>query len=437
MSVAPPPGLAGPSPTEIALEVDVYESFVKANREKPLPKLLVGDPKRLERFESTVLSSIEGLYRDRMPTTLGEVQRRIRGCGWTSLTELAAIVPLCAQRPEIYKLTAPSHGEPPRILLKGTTPWFTGFVDMENGLDNYSVEVWESLEFTLAQPGVCPLKGGVAQAANQLYSRYGLPMCLRSLTLGEWRHLLHLALGARDILRYSENNGDLIESKRGPGQVASPERPAKAAETAVDTEAERLTQALASQRLPSNWKGMDLTSKRQCLRGCIESLYYDRIRPTLREIQQRLEKSFSWSSTEARAAAMLCAREPEVYVVVPPSDGKPAHILLRSPPRCFQGFLAPTSGETTDGDQNRQPQKPPPAVLTENTWVNHLTNQSDQALKNLAYQAVRVHGMTSFAGGNILGKKAEKQQAMGQQGSLGHIDAVAKKADKGRIYSEI
>lgn len=82
---------------------------------------------------------------------------------------------------------------------------------------------------------------------------------------------------------------------------------------------------------------------------CIKSLYFDRIVPTVGEVQKRL-RSFGWRPTEASAALYVCACDREGFILLPPSHGKAAQILLRSEPLWFQGWVCTESSDSDKSD---------------------------------------------------------------------------------------
>uniref|UniRef100_A0A7S4RX58 OST-HTH associated domain-containing protein n=1 Tax=Alexandrium monilatum TaxID=311494 RepID=A0A7S4RX58_9DINO len=374
--VAPPPGLASPADTAGLTP----EAFAESLRGRPLPPSLAEDAGRLERFESALLSCVEGLYRDRLASTLGEVLDRLRGCGWMAPTELAAVLPFCARKPESFKLVPPACGEPPRVILSSVPSWFTGFHNLESADDPYTADVWEALQKLLAEPGCLPLRGGVARGALGLQRRAGLPASLRLLPLAELRHVLELALGPRRLLRFLPRDGRLLSSAAGggawegaggqPKEVAprtSAGTPAGSVGAPADVEAPAppapspdaaaaLASALASQPLPPLWAAKGEAKQRQLLqqlRMCIEGLYRERLEPTLREVQQQL-LGYGWSYADTQLAPMLCAREPETYVIVPPVNGTLARIELRSTPPWFRGFVPAPGDEAVGGGRAMQ-----------------------------------------------------------------------------------
>lgn len=81
------------------------------------------------------------------------------------------------------------------------------------------------------------------------------------------------------------------------------------------------------------------------LLNCIESLYRDRLLPTLAEVQQRL-RSTGWRAAKMRLIIALAAREPERYNILPPTDGNTLCILLWQEPSWFQGWLDTDAADT-------------------------------------------------------------------------------------------
>jgi len=76
------------------------------------------------------------------------------------------------------------------------------------------------------------------------------------------------------------------------------------------------------------------------LNNCIESLYFERVEPSLGEVQRRL-RELGWSQSELQLVLPLCARESERYDVRSPKKGKSVLILFRNPPTWFRGWVEP------------------------------------------------------------------------------------------------
>lgn len=70
----------------------------------------------------------------------------------------------------------------------------------------------------------------------------------------------------------------------------------------------------------------------------LQSLYRDRIKPVQSHVQRRLRER---GQTEAVVQALLplCAREPDMYRVIPPMHGEQPIILLAQEPPGFQGWV--------------------------------------------------------------------------------------------------
>eukprot|EP00403_Amphidinium_massartii_P024024 CAMPEP_0178408338 /NCGR_PEP_ID=MMETSP0689_2-20121128/19888_1 /TAXON_ID=160604 /ORGANISM="Amphidinium massartii, Strain CS-259" /LENGTH=475 /DNA_ID=CAMNT_0020029431 /DNA_START=51 /DNA_END=1479 /DNA_ORIENTATION=- len=77
-----------------------------------------------------------------------------------------------------------------------------------------------------------------------------------------------------------------------------------------------------------------------CLRSCIESLYRDRILPTLGEVMARLGSVESVAVKNLPTVALpLCIRHRGTYKLTVYTDGKPAVILLKKEPEWFAGWV--------------------------------------------------------------------------------------------------
>jgi len=82
-----------------------------------------------------------------------------------------------------------------------------------------------------------------------------------------------------------------------------------------------------------------LEAFRYATKACILSLHVDRIFPTLDEIHRRLRSCQTWRSSEVRAAAVVCATQPDIYKILAPMPPLPARITYRSMPPWFQGWV--------------------------------------------------------------------------------------------------
>jgi len=388
--MTPPPGLVSQSsPPGLSTSPQAFMAvsstgilFADSLRQRQLPGLLAADDMRRERFSLAILSCVEGLYRDRIAPTLGEVQmrlRRDRAAGWLDCEVRAAVLPICAREAEKYVLSPPFDGEPPRVLLKSPPAWFEGWVDIEatDTDGSYCDEVEKALREVLLSSGnaespLC-LSGGVSGAALQLRGFPKLPLVLRRLSLGQIEHVLELALGRGGLLKYDPFNGRRLLLREG-GQKRSPRSPrsAKAGEDAEDTDAElmqlmqlpaspatpaspasavapvealkapvvdALAEALANRELPeavSNLGAAHILKLQVMLLSCVECLYKNNVEPTLREVQQRLRKEHDWSFEELQSVPLLAARDPARYNLVAPALNQPFKVLLKQPPQSAQ-----------------------------------------------------------------------------------------------------
>mmetsp|Transcript_36666 Transcript_36666/g.67220 ORF Transcript_36666/g.67220 Transcript_36666/m.67220 type:complete len:457 (-) Transcript_36666:113-1483(-) len=74
------------------------------------------------------------------------------------------------------------------------------------------------------------------------------------------------------------------------------------------------------------------------IQGCVGSLYRDRLKPTLNQLQKRL-KERAGTGAEIQAILPLCARAPDKYCIVPPMNGEQPVVLLRQEPPDFKGWV--------------------------------------------------------------------------------------------------
>jgi len=187
--------------------------LLTALRARPWPDLLrcCGTDK-LRHRRGVLRKCVESLYRDCLEPTLGELNGRLRECGWSS-EELQAVPSLCAWEPEEYRLTVPAEGEPMRILLRTPPQWFAGWVSYPSTQSQYSPDAWEALALFLLQR-FPTFRGGVHGAAQALRQE-ALPH-LQHLRLGELRDLVCQAVFDRGFLTY---DGD--DLKPNPGKLAS------------------------------------------------------------------------------------------------------------------------------------------------------------------------------------------------------------------------
>lgn len=287
-----------------------------------MPRSLVGSHAHLQRLESALLSCVESLYRDRVMPTVAEVQSRLRSSGWHA-SEARAVLSLAVADRWRYKLTSPEGGDPPLILFRNQPQWFKGWVNTDAS-DVYSDAVWAELKCLVADPDL-KLKGGIDRAAADLQQRASSP-ALRSLSLGELRHVLKLSMSPdRRILDFDAKHGGRLLPLVAPPKVA------KASRRSRDGGGHGLADALRSRPLPEAW-GRDqaeLWHRQASVRHCMEKLYHDCVEPTLREVQQRLRQS-GWSSQELQALPLLCAHSPEMFGIAEPTgDGGPLRVFLR------------------------------------------------------------------------------------------------------------
>lgn len=231
-----PPGLSLQEPSDIpprvetepvAAAVPLPEDFVQSLRQRPLPTAFAPGGPVLARFTTAILSCVEGLYRDRIKPTLGEVQARLRSSGW-GFSEVQAILPICARDLETYELEPPKYGQPPLVLLRQPPQWFCGFVEAET-TDAYSKDLWTEMrnivrELDSKKPASRFL-GGLNQLAASLHKKKLGPK-LASLSLGELRSVMQLAAGPQHrLLAYDALHGGRLVSATSIGVDTPPSKP--------------------------------------------------------------------------------------------------------------------------------------------------------------------------------------------------------------------
>ncbi|CAK0877362.1 unnamed protein product, partial [Prorocentrum cordatum] len=168
-------------------------------RGRPLPEGLLG-PAR-ERLEGGLRSCVEGLYSDRVRPELPEVQRRLRGCGWSAR----------------------------EVLLRAPPAWFAGWVDPDARGELPPGVAQALCDLAALSEGF--FKGGRRELASAMQRRGS--ECLQSRSLGELTHLAALALGSTGPLRYAPQHGGRIQRRpggapRGRGAALEPRVPAAA-----------------------------------------------------------------------------------------------------------------------------------------------------------------------------------------------------------------
>lgn len=340
-----PPGLEGGAAddaTQLLRDSDT-ELLAEALRHRPLPGGLEEDATRREMLATAVLTCVEGLYRDRIAPTLAEIRARMSaGCfeprdrrehkGW-SPSELQAILGICARDPLRYATLPPAEGLPARVMLRHPPAWFQGWVDCHKAPEDgeFSPAVWAAIS-ELARPAVLAAEdlpsifSIASRIAIALQQHPCAPEVLRALSLGELTRVAHIALtpGPASILSYDPVDGHRVKASTPPPS------PLQADATVA---AGRLVEALRQRPLPDAVlaKGEDhLRQLRAELRGVVESIYRDGLRPALGEIQSRL-RGIGWDFLELQSVPLLAASDSERYEFTDPAVGKPCSIHLRQP----------------------------------------------------------------------------------------------------------
>lgn len=392
--IAAPPGLSlPPRHSEALLQSEAAavdpEDFVKVLGARSLPSALTSDQQLQESFDTAVLSCVESFYRDRITPTVCELQQRLREMEWSSC-EVQAVLAWCARKPETYDVSPPGRDKPCLVLLRDPPEWFQGWVHDEESENTYSEDTWVDLRNILKDimqesPHFNKFAGGVYQLASLVQKRK-TGSHMSSLSLGEIRHMLRQGLGPHhcDFTYDASHGGRLtMPSMRGTceenltptplghissdvcdvSHVATPTRsvpkaskgtPAKTSgpnskqctpshaspPVRPETVEERVLDMLKNRPLPD---GLGTNKRLRALRSCVDSLYRDRIEPSLSEVQQRLLKK-GWTFQEVQGLLPLCARTNE-YEIKLPVDGCQVRILLRSPPSWFDGWISDVQKE--------------------------------------------------------------------------------------------
>lgn len=399
--------LVGSAANSVDGAVATSTEFQVTLAERCLPESLDTCGEQLDRFTVAVRSTIEGLYRDRILPAVGEIHARLRSSGsWTSV-EIHVVGVACARHCKTYLVVPPRPGgEPSCVFLRDPPTWFQGWVD-PHGADEFGEEVWEELaevlddpylmlEGTASQAAAALRQRGLPPGALRRLSLGELRLLVQ-LALGKERSLLaYDALhggrlrpiaalrssagsdAGRGVARSDGSADAAIEAPRpcgteAPMARALPLRPlsrdvalrsssgsasaarrgaVQAAPGVGDalgpgsrSEDAALAQALRSR--PLSWDalgGLEEVRRRQDLaKACVESCYYDRIEPTLAEVQRRLLAS-GWSFEQTQLLPVLCARRPEVFGIAAPSEGRPCRITLCEQPPWFRGWIDCSAG---------------------------------------------------------------------------------------------
>lgn len=314
---------------------------------------------------------MEGTYRDRVPPEIGELHRRLRRAAgqWRPL-EVQALVSICARDPDVYHILPPMDGAPPKVFFQCCPAWFKGWVDVSaDGLSGCNaLALCEDLVAYVAATAADGMPGGTRAVAHVLFGQKDLPPSLRCLTLGEIFGLLNFALSeAQRVLVYDPSRGHVLRLRRSPGG-ASPSSdcggsdcpggafpacasdcggsaaPSTADNPAVCEPVARcpgdLGQVLRLSPVPAAVASAGEARQHlrsQALRSCVESLYRDRLEPTLPELRGRLRES-GWSIPEVNAVPALLARD-AVFQMLEPDGCRPLRVHLSETPAWFEGWI--------------------------------------------------------------------------------------------------
>lgn len=92
--------------------------------------------------------------------------------------------------------------------------------------------------------------------------------------------------------------------------------------------------------------------------SAVESLYFDRIKPSLGEVRERL-RGKTWQAVELRALLTVCANDPVRFILMPPPPFQPPCAMLRSCPPWFEGWTAesadvPVKAQSNENDSRKE-----------------------------------------------------------------------------------
>jgi len=179
------------------------QDFLDVLRRRALPAEISDE--RLPQVQQMLLQCVMGLYQDRIKPVQHVLRKRLQE---TCPFEIAAkaLLPLCSREPTLYRILPPFLGEQPVVLLVEEPMWFAGWVDVEGPDDNYSDDVWKSLEQYLCEHAV-RFHAQPHQAACELRD-LNLPF-LQQLSLAEIEHVVRLCIGHRTLLVLVEDQQGL------------------------------------------------------------------------------------------------------------------------------------------------------------------------------------------------------------------------------------
>lgn len=151
-----------------------------------------------EGLRSTLVSSLESLYTDRIRPMADYVKGRLkeRSCPEVIIKNF---VELYAEHPDLFIVQRPSaQDEEVTILLSSEPSWFKGWVDIDSPYDPYDEAMWQAFENFL--DGEHTFAGGRYGMARELMQRK-LPF-LADRSLGEVCHIVQLAIQHRRLIVY-------------------------------------------------------------------------------------------------------------------------------------------------------------------------------------------------------------------------------------------
>ncbi|CEM22527.1 unnamed protein product [Vitrella brassicaformis CCMP3155] len=157
---------------------------------------------------STLHEAIVSLYRDRIVPVYFNLKGRLHELSASAFVK-AQFMTVYRMFPDIYVVLTPAGQDEEAVLLKETPVWFRGWVDPNSEEDEYAEAMWTEFAQWLRER----LTSGDSVAYSFVGGRYGMAQSLRKMelpffkgmSLGEYCHLVQLAISRRRLLAYEDN----------------------------------------------------------------------------------------------------------------------------------------------------------------------------------------------------------------------------------------
>jgi len=150
-------------------------------------------------------------------------------------------------------------------------------------------------------------------------------------------------LGKKATLRLADLLPTVPPSKAVlQGAMTSSPQPLSLCATLSPPNVDDFLEVLRRRPLPKNLTGDTRVSVCTAIKTCILSLYRDRIEPKTSNVRRRLSNCPRHGRLAVQALLPLCARETELFRVVPPMSGEQPVILLKREPQWFSGWAVAT-----------------------------------------------------------------------------------------------